>query len=88
MTDPVTARNNGSEELLKRAIQVSCVNYVMNIYQYTIVVEEFLHYLMGENLESVSFYDEDSDRSEYLLLLTQLAAGEEEFLQEQKGQDG
>lgn len=88
MTDPVTARNNGSEELLKRAIQVSCVNYVMNIYQYTIVVEEFLHYLMGENLESVSFYDEDSDRSEYLLLLAQLAAGEEELLQEQKGQDG
>lgn len=88
MTDPVTAADNTPEELLGQAIQVSCVNYVMNIYQYTRIVEEFLHYLMGINPESVSFYEETSDRSEYLLLLAQLAAAEEEFLQEQKGRDG
>ena len=74
MINPMTARNNGSAELLKRALVVSCANYVMNIYQYTNIVEEFLHYLMGKNLESISFYDQDTDRSGYLLLLAQLAA--------------
>ena len=74
MINPVIARNNGSVELLKRAIEVSCANYVMNIYQYTNIVEEFLHYLMGENLESVNFYEQDTDRSAYLLLLAQLVA--------------
>lgn len=74
MIDPVTARNNGTAELLKCAIEVSCANYVMNIYQYTNILEEFLHYLMGENLESVSFYEQSEDWSEYVLLLAQLAA--------------
>ena len=74
MIDPVDAGYNGSEELLKHAALVSCANYVMNIYQYTNIVEDFLHYLMGKNLESVNFYEKDTDRSGYLLLLAQLAA--------------
>ena len=82
MIHPVTARNNGSGELLKRAIVVSCANYVMNIYQYTNIVEEFLHYLMGQNLESMSFYEQDTDRSGYLLLLAQLAAHAADSTQE------
>ena len=82
MIHPVTARNNGSEELLKRALVVSCVNYVMNIYQYTNIVEEILHYLMGENLESMSFYEQDTDKSGYLLLLAQMAAHATDFPQE------
>lgn len=82
MINPMTARNNGSAELLKCAVEVSCANYIMNIYQYTNIVEEFLHYLMGENLESVSFYEQDADRSEYLLLLAQLAASVSDSTQE------
>lgn len=76
MTHPVTARNNGPEDLLKRAIEVSCANYVMNNYQYTNIVEEFLHYLMGRNLESMNFYEQDEAGAEYLLLLAQLASNE------------
>lgn len=82
MIHPVTARNNGSGELLKKAIVVSCANYVMNIYQYTNIVEEFLHYLMGQNMESMSFYEQDSDRSGYLLLLAQLAVHAKDPTQE------
>lgn len=73
---PVTARNNGTEEILKRAVEVSCANYIMNNYQYTNIVEQFLHYLMGTNRESVNFYERDEVRAEYLLLLAQLASGE------------
>lgn len=74
MIHPVTAKNNGSEELLKCAVELSCANYVMNNYQYTNITEEFLHYLMGRNLESVSFYAQDEDKTGYMLLLAQLAA--------------
>lgn len=74
MIHPVTAKNNGSEELLECAVELSCANYVMNNYQYTKITEEFLHYLMGRNLESVSFYARDEDRTGYVLLLAQLAA--------------
>ena len=75
MLHPVNVRNSGTEDLLKRAIEVSCANYVTNNYQYTGIVEEFLHYLMGENLDSVNFYEQDSEKAEYLLLLAQLKGG-------------
>lgn len=74
MIHPVTARNNGPDDLLKGAVVLSCDNYIMNNYQYTGIMEDFLHYLMGRNLESVCFYDNGGDRSSYLLLLAQLAA--------------
>lgn len=74
MTHPVAAKNNGPTDLLKGAVGLSCVNYIMNNYQYTEVLEEYLHYLMGRNLESVCFYENGEDRSSYLLLLAQLAA--------------
>lgn len=73
MLHPVTARNNGSTELLERAVELSCANYVMNNYQYTGIDEEFLHYLMGQNPDSISFYENGEDRARYLLLLAQLA---------------
>lgn len=82
LIDPVTVRNNDSAELLKYAMEVSCANFVMNIYQYTNILEEFLHYLMGENLESVSFYEQSEGRSEYLLLLAQLAENVPDSTQE------
>jgi len=76
MIDPVAARNNGPDDLLKGAVVLACDNYFLNNYQYTGVIEDFLHYLMGRNPESVCFYENGEDRSSYLLLLAQLAASQ------------
>lgn len=73
MIHPVLARNNGADDLLKSAMELSCANYVLNTYQYTQITEEFLHYLMGQNVESVCFYPEEGDKSSYMLLFAQLA---------------
>lgn len=78
MIQPVTAKNNGSTDILKNATMVSCANFCMNNYQYTNICEEFLHYLMGRNQETVNFYESDEDRIGYLLLLAGLAANEEQ----------
>jgi len=74
MINPVTAKNNGADDLLKRVRELSCCNYILNNYQYTGIMEEFMHYLMGKNVESVCFYPEEGERSGYLFLLAQLAA--------------
>lgn len=74
MIHPVSAKNNGANDLLKRVRELSCCNYILNNYQYTSIMEEFLHYLMGRNVESVCFYPEEGDRSGYLFLLAQLTA--------------
>lgn len=71
---PVSAKNNGVEDLLKRAMELSCANYVLNNYQYTNIIKEFLHYLMGRNLKSMDFYENGEDCVEYLMLLAQLVA--------------
>lgn len=73
MIHPVSARNNGADDLLKNAMELSCANYVLNTYQYTQITEEFLHYLMGQNAESVCFYPEEGEKSSYMLLFAQLA---------------
>lgn len=73
MIHPVSARNNGADDLLKSAMELSCANYVLNTYQYTQITEEFLHYLMGQNAESVCFYPEEGSKSSYMLLFAQLA---------------
>lgn len=73
MIHPVAARNNGADDLLKNAVELSCANYVLNIYQYTNTIEEFLHYLMGQNVESMNFYPEEGERTKYLILFAQLA---------------
>lgn len=85
MIHPVAAKNNGAEDLLNAAVGLSCANYIMNNYQYTGVLEEFLHYLMGRNLESVCFYENGEDRSSYLLLLAQLASLHETGKHEKEG---
>lgn len=72
MIYPYTARNNGADDILKRATEVFCANYVMSNYRYTQVVEEFLHYLMGCNIDSVDFYSDTERKTDYLLLLSQL----------------
>lgn len=74
MIHPVTAKNNGVEDLLARAQELFCCNYVLNNYQYTHIIEEFLDYLMGRNREAVCFYPGEQTQSGYLLLLSQLTA--------------
>ena len=71
---PVTAKNNGTEDVLKKADEILFVNYVLNSYQYHNILEEFLHYLGGRNLQSVIFYPGEDDCTGYILLLAQLAS--------------
>lgn len=75
MIHPVTAHNNGAQDLLHHASELACANYVMNNYQYNHIMEEFLHYLRGRNAQSVDFYAvETGEKSEYLIMLAQLVA--------------
>ena len=74
MTHPVAAQNNGTEDILSLASEVIFVNYVLNSYQYHTILEEFLHYLGGRNLQSVTFYPGEEDCAEYILMLAQLAS--------------
>lgn len=74
---PVTAKNNGTEDVLTQASEIVFVNYVLNSYQYHRVLQEFLHYLGGRNLQSVNFYSEE-ECADYLLILAQLASIPEE----------
>ena len=71
MIDAVADVNNGTEDLLKRAEELSCANYVLYSYQYTEILKDFLHYLMGRNWDSVSYYPKEGDAAEYLLLIAQ-----------------
>ncbi|MCM1190307.1 MAG: glycoside hydrolase family 9 protein [bacterium] len=74
MIRPVAAENGGPEELLKYAEELSCANYIMNNYQYTGIVTDFLHYLMGQNQESVCYYAEAENTTGYLLLFAHMAS--------------
>ena len=71
MIDAVVSVNNGTEDLLKRAEELSCANYILYSYQYTEILEDFLHYLMGRNRDSVCYYPEEGNLSDYLLLIAQ-----------------
>ena len=78
MIHPVTAHNNGPDDLLSHAFELACANYVMNNYQYNHIMEEFLHYLRGRNAQIVDFYTlETGTKSEYLIMLAQLVAVQE-----------
>ncbi|MCM1568504.1 MAG: glycoside hydrolase family 9 protein [Roseburia sp.] len=74
MIHPVAEKNNGCDDLLKCTSELACANYIMNNYQYNDIMEEFWHYLMGRNKESICFYPEQGSHSGYILLLAQLAA--------------
>ncbi|MCM1025350.1 MAG: glycoside hydrolase family 9 protein [Roseburia sp.] len=76
MIDPLAAKNNGEDELLRCAVELSCANYIMNNYQYTGITAEFLHYLMGQNAESACFYEAEERKIDYLLLFAHLASRE------------
>lgn len=70
---PLSPRNNGEQDVLKKAFELACANYVMNNYQYNHVQEEFFHYMMGRNRDSLCMYEKLEDKSSCLVLLAQLA---------------
>ena len=74
LISPLKTGENAADEVLKCAVELSRANFVLNNYQYTNIIEEFLHYLMGRNPESVNYYESDTDKMGYLLLITQLVA--------------
>ncbi|MCR5755863.1 MAG: glycoside hydrolase family 9 protein [Acetatifactor sp.] len=73
MIHPVSARNNGIDDILKRAREILFANYVLPSYQYNNILMECMHYLGGQNQEAVSFYDSE-DNTGCLLALAQLAS--------------
>lgn len=74
---PVTAKNNGCDDLVRNAIAIGCANYIMDNYQYNHILHEFWDYLAGKNKDSVCFYPEQGNRSDYILLLSQLTVLEQ-----------
>lgn len=74
ITHPISAKNNGPEDILASASEIIFLNYVLNSYQYCVNLQELLHYLGGRNMQSVSFYPEEEDCAGYILLLAQLAS--------------
>lgn len=74
LLQPIHARNNGAEDLLKTAVEFSCANYVLKSYQNDLIIEKFMDYLMGRNQQSVVFYPEQGERWEYLVILAHLAS--------------
>ena len=72
--DRVSVEDSTTVELLRQAETLSCANYILYSYQYTEMLEDILHDLMGRNHESVSYYTEEGDRCDYLLLIAQLVS--------------
>ncbi len=66
--------SKGRTDLLKRASELSYANLILNNYQYTKIIKNFLHYLTGRNPESVSFYESGGNEVDYMMLLAQLAS--------------
>ena len=71
---PVSAHNNGTEDMLQHVQALLFVNYVLGSYQYYNIEKDFLSFLGGRNLESVNFYAAEADPESYILLLSQLTA--------------
>lgn len=76
---PAPPGSSAPADLMKYMSNLSCANYILNIYQYTNIIEECLHFLMGRNMESVNYY-EGGDRTRYLLWFAQLAAAYEDMM--------
>lgn len=79
---PAVPGDGARAELMKYVSNLSCANYILNIYQYTSVIEECLHFLMGRNPESVNYYENTGDRTAYLMWFAQLAAFYEDVMGE------
>ena len=69
----MTSGDYKTAELLRQAEEMACANYVSYSYQYTEILEDALHYLMGQNRDSVDYFSEreKGDAADYLLLIAQ-----------------
>ncbi|MBR1476516.1 MAG: glycoside hydrolase family 9 protein [Lachnospiraceae bacterium] len=66
---PTGARNSGADDVLSRAVELSCSNVIFKSYQYDCIEEDFLHYLLGCNMSSEELYPGSGSRNDYLILL-------------------
>lgn len=49
--------NNGSAELLRDITRLTVVDHVITNHEYAMVLQNHLHYILGRNLQSVSYFD-------------------------------
>lgn len=49
--------HNGSAELLKDITRLTVVDHVITNHEYSMVLQNHLHYILGRNLQSVSYFD-------------------------------
>lgn len=49
--------HSGSAELLKDVTRLSVVDHVITNHEYSMVLQNHLHYILGRNLQSVSYFD-------------------------------
>lgn len=73
MIHPILARNNGMDEILKRAGEIMFINYVLPSYQYNNILMECMHYLGGQNQKATNIYRSEENTG-CLLVLAQLAS--------------
>ena len=49
--------NNGSAELLRDITRLMVVDHVITNHEYAMVLQNHLHYILGRNLQSISYFD-------------------------------
>ena len=55
--------NNGSAELLRDITRLTVVDHVITNHEYAMVLQNHLHYMLGRNLQSVSYLDDVGSRN-------------------------
>ncbi len=56
-------QKNGSAELLKDITRLAVVDHIITNHEYATVLQNHLHYLLGRNLQSVSYLDGAGERN-------------------------
>lgn len=74
MITPMESPDDNIGGLIPRMRELFCCNYLLNNYEYTHMIEEFLNFSMGQNVDSVSLYSREGEKSTYMLMLAQLVA--------------
>ena len=56
-------RHNGSAELLRDITRLAVVDHIITNHEYATVLQNHLHYLLGRNLQSISYLDGTGSRN-------------------------
>ena len=56
-------QQNGSEQLLREITRLAVVDHIITNHEYATVLQNHLHYLLGRNLQSISYLDDTGSRS-------------------------